>query len=126
MTHKTHETHRRRKFMDYKVVKIEIYIPEEYIVTLRDELTKINACKVGNYDHVVSFTEVKGYWKPLSGRNPFNGEIDEISSGCEYKMEVRCPIENVSQAIEVIKKYHPYEEPLINIIPLLNDSYGLS
>lgn len=27
--------------MEFKDVKIEIYIPEEYVITLRDELNKV-------------------------------------------------------------------------------------
>ena len=32
--------------MEFKEVKIEEYIPEEYILKLRDELNKVNACRV--------------------------------------------------------------------------------
>ena len=28
--------------------------------------------------------------------------------------------ENVDKTIEVVKSVHPYEEPVINVIPLLN------
>lgn len=37
-------------------------------------------------------------------------------------MEALCPIEKVRETIEAIKKIHPYEEPLINVIPLLNNA----
>ena len=106
--------------VDIDEVKLEIYTPEEYIKELRDTLTRIGACKVGEYDHVVSYQETKGFWKPLAGSHPFNGEKEEINSGMETKMEVRCPIEKVNEAMEVIRKIHPYEEPVINVIPLLN------
>ncbi|GAB6251475.1 hypothetical protein BCSAG_27930 [Bacillus cereus] len=35
--------------MQFTEVKIEVFIPEEYIETLRDELNKIGACKTGEY-----------------------------------------------------------------------------
>lgn len=35
-------------------------------------------------------------------------------------MEVRCPIEIVETAVREVKKNHPYEEPVINVIPLLD------
>lgn len=34
-------------------------------------------------------------------------------------MEVLCPVEKVTEAMALIRKIHPYEEPLINIVPLL-------
>lgn len=106
--------------MDFKEVKIEIYIPEEYVIKLRDELNKVNACKVGDYDHVVSITNVRGYWRPLEGSNPFDGEVGKICSGEECKLELRCKREYVKSALKVIREVHPYEEPLINIIPVIN------
>lgn len=36
------------------------------------------------------------------------------------KMGVRCPVEIVETAVREVKKIHPYEEPVINVIPLLD------
>ena len=109
--------------MEFKEVKIEIYVPEEYIAKLREELTKVNACKVGDYDNVMSIVNVRGYWRPLEGSKPFNGEIGKVCEGQECKIEIRCKTEYVKNAIQVIKRIHPYEEPLINIIPLANELF---
>lgn len=109
--------------MEFKEVKIEIYIPEEYITKLRDELNKANACRVGDYDNVISITKVRGYWRPLEGSNPFNGEVGKVCEGEECKLELRCKREYVKNAIMIIKEIHPYEEPLINIIPIINELF---
>lgn len=106
--------------LDVKEVKLEIYVPEEYIEEIRDGLAAIGAGRIGEYSHVVSWQSTKGYWKPLENSNPYNGEKGKICTGCEAKMEVRCLIENVGDAIRIIKEKHPYEEPVINVIPLLN------
>lgn len=109
--------------MEFNEVKIEIYVPEEYIIKLRDELNKVNACRVGDYDNCISINNVRGYWRPLEGSNPFNGEINEICEGEECKVELRCKREYVKDAIRVIRKIHPYEEPVINIIPIVNELF---
>jgi len=109
--------------MEYEEVKIEIYVPINFVIPLRDGLNEIGACKVGNYDHCVSVTQVSGYWRPLTGSNPHDGIIGEISHGQECKMEVRCKRDYIINAINIIKKIHPYEEPLYNIIPLVNHLY---
>lgn len=106
--------------MEYKAVKIEIYIPIRFINQLRVELNHAGACKVGNYDQCMSVTQVSGYWRPLTGAEPYDGKVGEVSHSQEVKVEVRCEKEYVKAAIDVIKKVHPYEEPLFNIIPLLN------
>lgn len=106
--------------MEFKEVKIEIYTPEEYIIKLRDELNKVNACRVGQYDNVISITDVRGYWRPLEGADPFNGKVGKVCEGKECKVEIRCKTQYVKEAMKVIKAIHPYEEPLINVIPIIN------
>lgn len=79
--------------------------------------------KSGNYDNVISITNVRGYWRPLKGSNPFIGKVGKVCEGQECKIEIRCKKEYVRNAIKVIKKIHPYEEPLINIIPIINELF---
>ena len=106
--------------MKTKHYKIEVFLPKEYIASVLNDLTKLGACRVGDYDHVASFMEVQGYWKPLEDAKPFGGEKNQINHGQEYKLEVRCPEEVVKQALDRIKEIHPYEEVMINIIPIHN------
>ncbi|MDZ5610464.1 divalent cation tolerance protein CutA [Bacillus pseudomycoides] len=110
--------------MKFNEVKIEIYIPKEYIETLRDELNKVHACQVENYDHCLSYGTVKGYWRPLENSLPYNGEAGQICEGQECKVEIRCKQEIVKDALAVIHRIHPYETPMIYIIPLLNEYFG--
>ncbi|WP_300757282.1 cytochrome C biogenesis protein [uncultured Brachyspira sp.] len=112
--------------MDFKKVKIEIYIPEEYTDKLREALNSIGALGVGSYDNVMSVTKITGYWRPLEGANPFDGEVDKISKAPEDKVEFSTDIKNVENIIKVMKEVHPYEEPVMNIIPLINDRFNMN
>ena len=109
------------KFTD---VKLEIFVPQEHAVQLGDELAKIGVGVIGNYDHCVALTAVRGFYRPLPGSNPFEGEEGKISEVAEYKIEVNCRRQLVKEAIKVIRSVHPYEEPLINVIPLANHLFG--
>ena len=100
--------------------KIEVFIPEELVFRLRDELAGIGVGVIGNYDHCIAFSLVRGTWRPLEGSNPYNGTIGEISEGTEAKVEVNCKKELVREAVQIIRRVHPYDEPLINVIPLAN------
>ncbi len=102
------------------MVKLEIYIPEDYVEPLRDALHAVGAGRVGNYDHCLSVTSVRGYWRPLQGAAPFQGCEGEISEGAECKVEVRCDRRDVPEALAAIRRVHPYEEPLVNVVPLAN------
>jgi hypothetical protein len=39
------------------------------------------------------------------------------------KIEVNCKKEHVPEVIQAIRDHHPYEAPLINIIPLANGMF---
>ncbi len=109
--------------MEFNQVKIEVFIPEDYVSALQEEISAAGAGRIGNYDHCCSVTRVRGYWRPLEGANPFDGQVGKISEGQECKVEVNCSRKAVHEVIKAIRQIHPYEEPLINIIPLLNDQY---
>lgn len=47
----------------------------------------------------------------------------EISCEPEIKAEVTVFKEKVDETIEAIKKVHPYEEPVINVIPIWRTSF---
>ncbi|CAG0996695.1 GTP cyclohydrolase 1 type 2 [Anaerolineales bacterium] len=106
-------------------VKLEIFVPQEYALKIRDELARIGVGRIGNYDHCMAMYPVQGSYRPLEGANPFEGKVDIVSEGTEYKMEINCRRELVEEAIKVIKRNHPYEEPLINVIPLANHLFEM-
>jgi hypothetical protein len=103
--------------------KIEIFIPADHVIRMRDELSKVGVGHIGNYDHCVAVTDVRGYFRPLEGADPFEGRVGVLSEVNECKIEVSCERRKVADALDVIRKFHPYEEPLVNIIPLANDNY---
>jgi hypothetical protein len=107
----------------FPYVKIEVFLPEEYIEILRDRLHDVNVGRIGQYDHCLSITNVRGYWRPLAGALPHAGQIGEICYGQECKVEVNCRREAVDEAVKVIRDIHPYEKPLINVLPLLNHQF---
>ena len=106
-------------------VKLEIFVPQEYALKIRDHLAKIGVGRIGDYDHCVAIYQVQGYFRPLPGANPFDGEIGRIQETTEAKVEVKCKQELVNEAIQVIRRVHPYEEPLVNIIPLSNHLFDM-
>jgi len=106
-------------------VKLEIFVPQEYALKIRDHLAKIGVGRIGDYDHCVAITTVQGYFRPLPGANPFDGEIGRIQETKESKIEVNCKRELVDEALAIIRRVHPYEEPLVNILPLANHLFDM-
>lgn len=106
---------RERTYGNLRRRQIEIYIPEPYVERLRDALHLAQVGRIGNNDHCLSLTNVWGDWRPLEGASPFQGQIAE---GTECKVEGRCERRYVSDALKAIRQIHPYDEPLIHVIPL--------
>ena len=105
--------------MNFEYCKIEIFIPEANFKELQNALIEIDAGHIGKYDACLSYSYVTGTWRPLEGTNPYKGELNKISEEKELKVEVTVKFSNVDETIKAIKKIHPYEEPVINVIPLL-------
>ena len=102
--------------------KLEIFIPENYLSILQETLSKLDAGHIGSYDSCLSYSHVTSTWRPLNGTKPYSGKIGELSTENELKVEVTCKLSQINEIISGIKKIHPYEEPVINVIPLLRIS----
>ena len=103
--------------MDY--CKLEIFIPETHLAVLQETLRECDAGHLGNYDACLSYSRVIGMWRPLNGTHPYSGKQGVISQEPELKVEVTCRLDDVDRIIAAVKAVHPYEEPVINAIPLI-------
>lgn len=98
--------------------KMEIFIPESHLEALCTALQSVDAGHIGQYDCCLSYSRVTGCWRPLAGTHPYRGAENEICQAPELKVEVTCRTEQVDRAIAAVRRIHPYEEPVINVIPL--------
>lgn len=110
--------------MKPQTLSIISYCPPENVVEIRDALNDLGVLTMGNYDQVFSYQISKGSWRPLEGSDPYAGKLGEISEAEEARIEFRCPEHLAAAAVAKIREVHPYEEPVINVIPLLNELYG--
>ncbi|MBQ8749175.1 MAG: cytochrome C biogenesis protein [Clostridia bacterium] len=111
--------------VDIKRVKIVVAVPTEYVQVLVQALCEEGAGKVGNYSYCTTWVKSAGTFKPNENANPFIGENDKLVYVEGAQFEVICDIENVGQVIKKLREVHPYEEPGMDIIPLLDESMFL-
>lgn len=108
---------------EFQYCKIEIFIPETHLTALQDALRSVDAGHIGNYDSCLSYSRVTGCWRPLEGSRPYLGEEHVLCLEPELKVEVTCLRDRVDLTVAAIKKVHPYEVPVINVIPLYRTSF---
>ena len=67
-------------------------------------------------------TKCIGTFKSNDDANPYIGENNKLEFVEEDKLEVVCSVEKVKNVILKLREVHPYEEPAIDIIPLLDEN----
>jgi hypothetical protein len=99
-------------------LKIEVLVPDEHVEAVLAALHASGAGRIGAYDHCVSLSRVDGRWKPLPGASPYNGEVGTVMQGSETKVESVCDLSQASDVMQAVRTVHPYEEPVIHLLPL--------
>lgn len=105
---------------NFKAAKIEVYVPPEALEAVKKALHQAGAGRLGDYDCAAAEIKVKGYWRPLAGASPYLGSLDELCTADEIKIEAYCAREYIAAVLLAVRAAHPYEEPVINVIPLAN------
>lgn len=104
--------------MRQEVYKLEIFLPERCFDAVREALWSVDAGHIGAYDRCMSWSRVHSCWRPLEGTDPFLGTPGEVCQAEELKIEVCCRGERLQETLAAVRAAHPYEEPVINVIPL--------
>lgn len=103
-----------------KYVKMEIFIPRTHLPALQKALQVVDAGHIGNYDSCLAYSPVMGTWRALAGTEPYEGEVSEITEAEELKVEVRVEERRIDETMRAIRKIHPYEMPVVFVLPLLD------
>lgn len=103
---------------EFSCCKLEIFIPERHLPALQKALREVDAGHIGSYDSCLSYSPVTSCWRPLEGSQPYLGQENALSTEPELKVEVTCLREKLKETLAAVKEVHPYEEPVINVIPL--------
>ena len=104
-------------------VKIIVTIPIENVDEVRNAICETGAGVIGNYTHCSMSTKCIGTFKPTDEANPYIGEKNKLEFVEEEKLEFVCNVNIVKNVISKLREVHPYEEPAIDIVPLIDENY---
>lgn len=99
-------------------LKLEIYIPKTHLAALTAVLRAADAGHIGRYDSCLSVSPVTSSWRPLAGTAPYSGTQGVVSTEEEIKAEVTIRTSQLKDVLKAIRRVHPYEEPVVNVLPL--------
>jgi hypothetical protein len=106
--------------MDFQFVKIAVFTPLSHVDAVRRALTDAGAGHIGKYDSCSFSSRGVGRFRGGKGTNPFIGKPGTLEEVEEERIETICPAGKLGEVLAAVKKAHPYEEPAIDVYPLLN------
>jgi len=102
---------------------------EESLQSVLDAIASAGGGEINHYTHC-SFTvsgygsfTVSGYgtFRPGAGADPHVGTVGAINRVPEIRVETFCERDKAKGVVQAIRAAHPYEEPVIYLIPLLDE-----
>lgn len=107
--------------IDINKVKIFVTIPVENVDEVRKAICNAGAGIIGEYSYCTTSTKSIGTFIPNESANPYIGEKNKLEFVEEEKLEVVCSIDKVKEVLTELRAVHPYEEPAIDIVPLIDE-----
>ncbi len=111
--------------MDFDINRVKIFVttPLENVEDVRNAMCEAGAGIIGNYTYCTSSTKSTGTFRPNDDANPYIGEKNNLEFVEEEKLEIVCDVDKVKKVISKLREVHPYEEPAIDIVPLIDENY---
>lgn len=94
---------------------ITFYVPTDACDIVKKAMFAAGAGSQGNYDNCCWQVLGQGQFRALQGSQPAIGQQDELTQIDEFRVEMLCNEHHIIQAIQAMKKAHPYEEIAFNV-----------
>jgi dinuclear metal center YbgI/SA1388 family protein len=98
--------------------KVVVFVPPDDMGQVLQGAFLAGAGEIGNYTSCSFRTSGTGTFYPGQETRPYLGEIGELNSVQEERVEFVVDDRVLLAVLEGVKKSHPYEEPAIDVYPL--------
>lgn len=96
--------------------------PEAAVEAVLDAIAAAGGGEIGAYTHCAFTNDGTGRFKPSAEANPHIGAKEQINAVDEARIETFCRRNRAKAVVAAIRAAHPYEEPVIYLIPLLSEN----
>jgi dinuclear metal center YbgI/SA1388 family protein len=105
--------------------KLVVFVPQSHTMAVRDALFEVGAGHIGQYKGC-SFRSVgEGTFQAQSGANPYVGQVGELHTEAEDRLEVIYTLPLERKLIARLLTVHPYEEVAYDCLDLQNAHQGV-
>ena len=109
--------------IDIEKVCIVVSTPVNAAPNVRDAVCKAGAGVIGNYSYCTSSMKSLGTFMPNENASPYIGEKNKMEYVEEETLKFVCDVDKVKSVLIELRKVHPYEEPAIEIYPLIDEKF---
>ena len=102
------------------LLKLVTFVPVEQAEKVRKALFDAGCGCFGNYDSCSYNLQGEGTFRALEGANPFCGQVGELHTEREIRVETVLPAFRKSAVVKALMTNHPYEEPAFDLYPIKN------
>ncbi len=102
------------------LMKLATFVPLKKAEMVRIALFAAGAGKIGNYSSCSFNALGEGTFKANENANPYVGDINEMHTEVETKVEVIFPRYQQNNILRALMEAHPYEVPAYDLIELAN------
>lgn len=107
--------------------KLTVFVPADAAAPVRAAVAEAGAGRIGDYDFA-SFTSApgEGRFRPLDGAAPMIGEVGELTTVEEVRIEVVLPRLRRTAVVRAMLAAHPYEEPAYDVTEVADPALALT
>lgn len=96
-------------------------VPEPQLSAVVQAMGDAGAGVIGTYTHCAFYHPGTGQFLPGEAANPAIGERGLLETVAEMRVEMVCDRGKVRPVLAALRAAHPYEEPAIYLLPLLDE-----
>jgi dinuclear metal center YbgI/SA1388 family protein len=100
-------------------VKIVTFVRPDDLAQVRDALSSAGAGLIGKYSLCSFATPGSGSFLGAEGTSPRAGKAGHVEMVPEVRLEMVCSRNALALALETLRRFHPYEEPAIDVYDLV-------
>lgn len=101
------------------MLKLIYYVPDSHLESTKQAIFSAGAGGIGNYEHCAWQVKGIGQFKPVTGADPYIGELGELEQVDEWRVETIVIEANAKAVAKALKASHPYEEPAFEFIQII-------
>jgi len=95
------------------------YVPASHLEQVKSALFATGAGRYNDYDQCSWQTLGQGQFRPLPDSSPYLGQIGELETLPEYKVEMICSADCIKAALAALLATHPYQQPAYAVYKML-------